>query len=364
MNTSTTPPAPQAASARVFIDMDGVIVDFDAYKTERGLTGDEVKSMVGAYLAMPAIPGAIAAVRSVIGMGYEVWIATKPPTGVPHAYSDKAAWVMEHLPELKRRIIVTHDKGLLGGAGDFLLDDRPHKANCERFAGTLLRFVDGYHWPEALAELSAASPNANRSQRPTASAPKVEGGRDWNAWLSEMTEDDWTVLFAHRPDLKTRLAAALTRELPAEKRSTHHVHRGPESLPCYCAATTDHAIGRELPAAELGDSLEMRICEVPHVFLRPNQAYRFTVDTECKMCRYFAEQYQPNESPPSPACSGGDAELLRAVKELRGYEYRRGDLICQKSSMGDRCMCAKCIESRADTAIQSATPLHRSEEAS
>lgn len=142
---------------RVFIDMDGVIVDFDAYKTARGLTGDEVKATPGAYLDMPAIPGALDAVRSVIGMGYEVWIATKPPTGVPHAYSDKAAWVMRELPELKRRIIVTHDKGLLGDATDFLLDDRPHKANCEQFPGRLLRFVNGYHWPQALVALSLAA---------------------------------------------------------------------------------------------------------------------------------------------------------------------------------------------------------------
>lgn len=143
---------------RVFVEMDGVIVDFDAYKTANGLTGDEVKRRPGAYLAMPAIPGALEAVRSVISMGFEVWIATKPPTGVPCAYSDKAAWVLRELPELKRRIIVTHDKGLLGDAGDYLCDDRPHKANCEQFAGTLLRFVDGYHWPQALDHLLAKAP--------------------------------------------------------------------------------------------------------------------------------------------------------------------------------------------------------------
>lgn len=138
---------------RVFIDMDGVIVDFNKFRDERGLTGDQVKVMPGAYLQMPAISGAIDAVRSLIGMGYEVWLATKPPTGVAHAYSDKAAWVFAHLPELKRRLIVTHDKGLLGDEGDFLCDDRPHKANCEAFPGRLLRFVDGFHWPEALAAL-------------------------------------------------------------------------------------------------------------------------------------------------------------------------------------------------------------------
>lgn len=140
---------------RVFIDMDGVIVDFDRFRDERGLTGDEVKAMPGAYLDMPAIPGAIEAVRSVIGMGFEVWLATKPPTGIPHAYSDKAAWVLKHLPELKRRIIITHDKGLLGSPADVLCDDRPHKANCMQFPGRLLSFVDGYHWPQALEFLRA-----------------------------------------------------------------------------------------------------------------------------------------------------------------------------------------------------------------
>lgn len=135
---------------RVFIDMDGVIVDFARYMREHGMTAEEVKRMPGAYLAMPAIPGALAAVRSIIGMGFKVWIATKPPTGLPYAYADKAEWIMHHLPELKRRIIITHDKGLLGDAGDYLLDDRPHKANCEQFPGTLLRFVGGVHWEQAL----------------------------------------------------------------------------------------------------------------------------------------------------------------------------------------------------------------------
>jgi 5'(3')-deoxyribonucleotidase len=83
-------------------------------------------------------------------MGYEVWIATKPPTGVVNAYSDKVAWVLEYLPELSERIVITHNKGFLGDTGDFLCDDRPHKADCESFSGTFLRFVDGFHWPQAL----------------------------------------------------------------------------------------------------------------------------------------------------------------------------------------------------------------------
>lgn len=148
--------------SRVFVDLDGVVVDFDRFARERGLTGDEVKCRPGAYLEMEPIDGALAGVRSLIGMGFEVWIATKPPTGVPFAYADKVAWVLKHLPELKRRIVLTHDKGMLGGPFDILIDDRPHKANCIEFVGELIHFgitdgVGSYRrhwapdWPATLA---------------------------------------------------------------------------------------------------------------------------------------------------------------------------------------------------------------------
>jgi hypothetical protein len=95
---------------------------------------------------------AIAAVRSLIGMGFECWVATKPPTGIPHAYADKADWILRHLPELKRRIIMTHDKGLLGDDNDYLID-RPHKANCERFRGALIHFGNGVTWEGVLGTM-------------------------------------------------------------------------------------------------------------------------------------------------------------------------------------------------------------------
>lgn len=151
---STSPDRP-----RVFIDMDGVIVDFESAMREANATGDELKKMPGAYLAMQAMPGALSAVRSIIGAGFEVWIATKPPTGIPWAYADKVEWVLNHLPELKRRIIVTHHKGMLGRKGDYLIDDRPHKAHCDEFAGTLIHFngLGKIGWPEALVCLGIGS---------------------------------------------------------------------------------------------------------------------------------------------------------------------------------------------------------------
>lgn len=143
---------------RVFVDMDGVLVDFDGFMSKHNLTPDQTKKMHGAYLAMAPYPDGLAGIRELIAMGFEVWIATKPPTGMPFAYADKVSWILEHLPELAERIIITHDKGLLGNKQDFLIDDRPHKANCEQFSGRLIRFVDGKTWAEVVDELRSFAP--------------------------------------------------------------------------------------------------------------------------------------------------------------------------------------------------------------
>lgn len=138
---------------RVFIDLDGVIVDFEGYMSKHGMTGFEAKNHPGAYFAMEPMPGALEAVGVLIDRGYEVWIATKPPTGVHQAYADKAAWVLKHLPQLSRNIVITHDKGFLGDRWDYLIDDRPHKANCESFEGTLIPFTAGVTWKDVLEQL-------------------------------------------------------------------------------------------------------------------------------------------------------------------------------------------------------------------
>jgi len=142
---------------RIFIDMDGVIVDFEKEMKVRGMPGEEMKLIPGIYANLDPIPGAINGVFTLLNWGYEVWIATKPPTSITSAYADKAAWVIKHLPELKRNIIITHDKGLLGTANDYLIDDRPHKANIKEFAGTFIPFVDGMTWDDVLKRFSPSA---------------------------------------------------------------------------------------------------------------------------------------------------------------------------------------------------------------
>lgn len=115
---------------------------------------------------MEPMPGAIESIRSLIGMGFEVWAARKPPTGVAHAHSDKAAWIFRHLPELRCNLILTHDKGLLGDGGDYLIDDHPDKANCDKFLGTLTVFREGNRRPEILEHFGACLSHTSQSSQP------------------------------------------------------------------------------------------------------------------------------------------------------------------------------------------------------
>lgn len=128
----------------LFLDADGVIVDFEEGARRAGLKPEFFKLQPGAYLYLPVMPDA----TDVLNLFKEfedefplkVWIATKPPTHAPYAYSEKVMWFANHFPWLAERIIVTHDKSLLGCADDILVDDRPHKANALDFRGSLVVF--------------------------------------------------------------------------------------------------------------------------------------------------------------------------------------------------------------------------------
>lgn len=140
---------------RIFVDLDGPVVDFDGLRMELGLSGAELKVLPGAYARMRPVPGALEALRTLLDRGYEVFLATKAPSGIAHAYADKAQWVFQHAPEFTDRLIITQDKGLLGDAGDFLIDDRPHAANCAGFPGTLLLYRSPLTWEDILSYFDA-----------------------------------------------------------------------------------------------------------------------------------------------------------------------------------------------------------------
>ena len=109
---------------RIFIDMDGVIADFEsaaeAEALVKGVTKLSRPDLFVNYRALGVIDGAIEAVAK-LNADHEVFIASTPPWTRPEVWGHKREWIGEHFPDLKRKIILTHRKDLL--IGDVLIDD-------------------------------------------------------------------------------------------------------------------------------------------------------------------------------------------------------------------------------------------------
>lgn len=125
---------------RVYVDMDGVIADFDRAMREYNLPGTELKLIKDVYLNLHPYPGAFEALPKLESMGYEIRISTKIPRNNPGAASEKLYWLENHCPKYVGVTTITNDKGDSGRPGDYIIDDRPHKANVSNFHGTLLDF--------------------------------------------------------------------------------------------------------------------------------------------------------------------------------------------------------------------------------
>ena len=135
---------PSPARFNVFLDSDGPIADFDRDLVKIGLTADVFKHLPGIYLWLEVTKGAENAINLLKRLDdadeLRVWILTKTPSNCPYAYTEKILWYRKNFPWLEDRVIITHDKHVVGGEDDFLLDDRPHKANADKFKGTFVLF--------------------------------------------------------------------------------------------------------------------------------------------------------------------------------------------------------------------------------
>lgn len=147
---------------KFFCDLDGVGADFAAGRDASGLPSSEFKLIPGVYRDLKPYPGFADNLLSLIADGWDVWIATKIPDDNPGAATEKLLWVNEHIPFMRKSTIITPNKGTLGNEMDFLLDDRPHKAHCMEFKGTLLTygFENKYlTWGAVLAEMKRHKPD-------------------------------------------------------------------------------------------------------------------------------------------------------------------------------------------------------------
>ena len=132
---------------RIYIDMDGVISDFEKAAKEGGF--DKRPDLYVNYRNLEVIEGAIESVAK-LNTDHEIFIASTPPWTRPEVWGHKREWLEEHFPYLKRKLILTHRKDLL--IGDILIDDSKYRGQPD-FKGNWFWFNkdwDNRNWKACL----------------------------------------------------------------------------------------------------------------------------------------------------------------------------------------------------------------------
>jgi len=109
----------------VYIDMDGVLADFDKRHEDllsSGLSKPEAFKHPRAFEDLEPIRGAVEAWQSLQGR-FETYILSTPAWSNTRCWTDKRIWVEKYLGKTAhKKLILCHNKGLL--QGDYLIDDR------------------------------------------------------------------------------------------------------------------------------------------------------------------------------------------------------------------------------------------------
>lgn len=129
----------------VYIDIDGVVADFDKGKRDHPLGSvtpyiGRPDKLPGVYENLEPITQAVDSVSKLLKSPlYDVYFLSTAPWDNPEAWTHKRLWIAKHFDEklVRKRLILCHHKQLL--IGDYLIDDRRFNGASE-FTGEWIHF--------------------------------------------------------------------------------------------------------------------------------------------------------------------------------------------------------------------------------
>lgn len=140
----------------VYVDMDGVLADFEK-SLPPGFGWNPPEMFVpGFFRNLAVMPGAKEAVAKLMAdPTLDVYVGSKHTSKVPGCATEKIEWIQEHFPALLRKVVLVCDKSLL--RGDVLIDDDRERWE-GKFIGRFIHFDQknpAESWASVVKDLSS-----------------------------------------------------------------------------------------------------------------------------------------------------------------------------------------------------------------